>query len=80
MIELLSVPHGSSVSGDSYAHPDVIGIEKDLFDMLTLTKSEKGVKVLTCREYVAEIYGKEGVRLLSHIIRAQMNDDHKSGE
>ncbi|GAB1207376.1 hypothetical protein APSETT445_006092 [Aspergillus pseudonomiae] len=80
VLELFSAPRGSSPSGDPYAHPDVIGVEKDLFDMLTLTKSERGVKVLTCREYVVEMYGTEGVRLLSHIIRAQVSDDCKSGD
>ncbi|GAB1198650.1 hypothetical protein APSETT444_007977 [Aspergillus pseudonomiae] len=55
VLELFSAPRGSSPSGDPYAHPDVIGVEKDLFDMLTLTKSERGVKVLTCREYVVEM-------------------------
>ncbi|OGM42240.1 hypothetical protein ABOM_009070 [Aspergillus bombycis] len=80
LIELLGVHSGSSQSGYPTAPMDVIDIEKGLFDTLTLTRSESSVKVSTCRDYVGEMYGDEGIRLLRHIVRALVTDDGTSDD
>lgn len=70
----------SAFPGQNKFLTEVVDVKEVLFNTLTLTRSDECVKASTCGKYVGEIYGVEGIRLLSHIVSALGSEDGESSE
>ncbi|KAL4922784.1 hypothetical protein BDW62DRAFT_171747 [Aspergillus aurantiobrunneus] len=46
-----------------------------LLESITLTATKKGVKVLTCKDFVREKYGEAGIELVTKVVKALEHDD-----